>query len=328
MKAGTRATAPSRGGFAAGLLLAGLPVAGLSEAEARKRAADLLAEYLRAGIRAFLFPGELLGRPELLAELCASARALAEKAGLGTPLVALGGTATPAFGQPEFPGIASPLALAALGSRAALRRAGRLLGTRLARCGVGLLLAPRLDLATDPKGRAGILDGFGEDARAAGAFGAVFARALASRGVNACAGRFPGLGTLCSTCESPIPQVSFPIDRLEATELRSFARALAGGLRAVLVGRALVPALEPDRIPAARSARIVEGRLREELGFRGVVIGDDLCLEQDVGRAAVLGALAGCDLALASEPETALAAAAALDAAAAAGELPAPRVVV
>jgi len=328
VKAGARTMGRSHGGFAASLLLAGLPVAELSDAAARERGRSLLAEYLRAGIRAFLFPGELLGRPELLAELCASARTLAEEAGLGAPLVALGGGSAPAFGQPEASGIASPLALAALGSRAALRRAGRLLGARLARCGVDLLLAPRLDLATDPKGRAGILDGFGEDAVVAGSFGAAFSRALASRGINACAGRFPGLGTLGTSCESPPPLVSFPIDRLEATELRSFARALAGGLRAVLVGRALVPALEPDRIPAARSARIIEGRLREELGFKGLVIGDDLCLEAEAGRAAVLGALAGCDLALASEPGTALAAAAALEAAAAAGELPAPRIAV
>ncbi len=319
---------PSHSGFAAGMLLAGLPVEGLPEAEAEARASSLIADYLRAGIRAFLFPGELLGRPELLAVLTALARTLTEQAGFGPPLVVLGGGRAPGFGQPDSSGIATPLALAALGSRAAVRRAGRLLGLRLARAGVDLLLAPRLDLATDPKGRAGILDGFGEDGRRAGKFGAIFARALASRGVSACAGRFPGLGTLCSSCESPPPLVPLPVDRLEETEMRPFARAVRGGIRAVLVGRALFPALEPDRISAARSARIVEGRLREELGFKGVAIGDELGVEEEPGRAAVLGALAGCDLSLASEPAVALAAAETLDAAAAAGELPAPRIVV
>jgi beta-N-acetylhexosaminidase len=310
------------------MLLAGVPVAGLSAAVARERAHSLIADYLQAGIRAFLFPGDLLGQPELLAALTALARLLAEEAELGPPLLALGGGAAPGFGQPDSSGIASPLALAALGSRAAVRRAGRLLGLRLSQAGVDLLLSPRLDLATDPKGRAGILDGFGEDGRVAGKFGAIFAGALASRGVSACAGRFPGLGTLCSSCENPPPLVSLPVDRLEETEMRPFAWVVRGGIRAILVGRALFPALEPDKISAARSARIIEGRLREELGFKGVAIGDELGVEREPGRAAVLGALAGCDLALASEPAVALAAAKALDAAVAAGELPAPRVVV
>jgi beta-N-acetylhexosaminidase len=97
------------------------------------------------------------------------------------------------------------------------------------------------------------------------------------------------------------------------------------GAAATLVGRVLVPAMEPERIPACRSARLIEGRLRESLGFRGLVIGEGYELDADPGKAVVLSALAGCDLCLVARSEVALAGAAALDAAAAMGELPAVR---
>ena len=56
------------------------------------------------------------------------------------------------------------------------------------------------------------------------------------------------------------------------------------------------------------------------------MIGDDISPEEEPGKAAVLGAIAGCDLCLYSRPDDALAAAAALEKAATAGELPAVRI--
>jgi beta-N-acetylhexosaminidase len=120
--------------------------------------------------------------------------------------------------------------------------------------------------------------------------------------------------------------IALPIERLESCEMRPFAHAAAAGVEAVLVGRVLVPSLESEHIPASASARVIEGRLREALRFRGLVIGDDIGIDEEPGRAALLGALAGCDLCLFSRPQEACAAAAALDKAMAAGELPAVRV--
>jgi beta-glucosidase-like glycosyl hydrolase len=62
------------------------------------------------------------------------------------------------------------------------------------------------------------------------------------------------------------------------------------------------------------------------MGFRGLVIGDDIGAGEEAGKAAVLGALAGCDLCLYSRPNDAFAAAAALDRAMSSGALPAVRV--
>jgi beta-glucosidase-like glycosyl hydrolase len=316
----------ARSSGAAGMVLAGL---GGGDSRSTEGAIDFLVD---AGVRAFLFPGSLLAEAARLSSLASYARRRAEMAGLGRILIAIGGAALPGFGQPFFPSAVTPLGLAAIVpprlGRQAAKRAGRLLGLALAAAGIDMVLAPRLDLASDPKDPSGALDRFGEDPDTAGSLAAEYIRGLDSAGVAACAGRFPGLGSVCVERSTGLTFVGFPAERLEAVEMRPFGRAARAGAAAVLVGRILVPSLEPERIPATQSARIIEGRLREALGFKGFVIGDDICPEAEPLKAVLLGALAGCDLCLVSDPETARAAAAELERAAAVGELPAPRIAV
>lgn len=304
---------------AAGMVLAGLPA---DEAEAR----DAIKACIGAGIRAFVLPGAFLSRPNDAMSLVVQARSLAESAALGRPLIAMGGGGSARFELPYAPQIPTPLCIAASGSASAARRAGRILGALAAACGVDLILAPRLDLAMDPKDGSGAIDLFGVDPRAVAQLGGQYLRGIADGGSSSCAGRFPGMGaSCCSESREGYPLVDFPLDRLERFEMRPFARAIGAGAAAMLVAKAFVPALEPERIPACRSARVIEGRLRAELAFRGIVIGDDSSDEADPGRAAVLGALAGCDLCFFSDSRAAIVAATALDRAAASGELPAPR---
>lgn len=314
----------SRSLRAAGMIMGG--VRGLSSLEPDRESADLFASYAGAGIRAFLFPGFLVREPRRLESLTRMARQAAQAAGLGQALIVIGGNSDPSFGLPPFPLAATPLGLASSASPRAALRAGFLLGSRLAACGVDMVLAPRLDLASDPKDRIGALETFGEDSRLAGILGSAYVRGLARAGVAAGIGRFPGLGSTCSDCAEDMPFVALPVERLERCEMRPFARVVASGVAGVVVGRVLVPALESERIPASASARVIEGRLRESFGFRGIAIGDDIGPAEDPGKAAILGALAGCDLGLFSRPDEALAAAKALDEAAATGALPTVRV--
>jgi beta-N-acetylhexosaminidase len=314
----------SRSARAAGMIMGG--VGGLSPRASEGETREIFTAYVHSGIKSFLFPGRFVRDPERLGSLVLAARRATEDAGLGRALIAIGGNTYPGFGLPFLPQIPTPLGLASCESLAAAKRAGFYLGARLAASGVDLVLGPRLDLASDPKDPAGALDGFGEDSRLAGLLGSAYARGLSRAGVRACVGRFPGLGATCRDCYEGMAFIALPVERLERCEMRPFARAAAAGVAAILVGRVLVPSLESERIPASMSARVIEGRLREELGFRGLVIGDDIGLGEEPGRAAILGALAGCDLCLFSRPDEACAAAAALEKGMAGGELPLIRV--
>lgn len=307
-------TSPMQG---AGMILGGVP---LSSAE------TVIASYAKAGIRAFLFPGILLLEPERLAALAAEARRLVALAGTGPALVALGGWDEASAAFPMVPELPSPLCLAACGDSRQARRAGFLLGRVASGSGVDLVMGPRLDLATDPKARGGVMDLFGEEPRAAALLGAAFAKGLARGGVAACALSFPGCGSLASDARREPATLPFEAERLAAAEERPFARAIKTGLPAILVARAYVPAYDQEHIPAARSSLAIEGRLRSAMGFRGLVIGGALDDDPErPGRAAVLGALAGCDLSLALDPATALEAASCLEAALKEGEIPSPR---
>ncbi len=170
-----------------------------------------------------------------------------------------------------------------------------------------------------------MLDRFGDDAEEAAMLAAAYIKGMTSAGQAACVGRFPGLGTVHPSKGEGGAIVDLPVERIETVEMRPFERAVRGGAAAVLVGRVLVPALDAGSVPAARCANVIEGRLRGGLGFKGLVVGDDIGLEAQPGEAAVLDALAGVDLSLAVRGEHALAASAALGEAAASGRLQAPR---
>jgi hypothetical protein len=289
----------------------------------------VIASYVQAGIRAFLFPGIFLMEPERLSGLAAEARRLVALAGTGPALVALGGWDEAAAAFPMVPDLPSPLCLAASQDRRLARHAGFLLGRAASGAGVDLVMGPRLDLATDPKARGGIMDLFGEDAHDAARMGAAFARGLARGGVAACGLSFPGCGSLSLDARREPATLPFEAERLAEAEERPFARAIKAGLSAIVVARAYVPAYDQEHIPAARSSLAIEGRLRSALGFRGLAIGDALDEDPEKpGRAAVLGALAGCDFSLALDPGLALEAAAGLEAAAREGEIPSPRPVI
>lgn len=309
---------------AAALVLGG--VRGLSPESSDDEAREHITAYARAGIRSFLFPGFLILDPSRLSGLVLFARAAVEEAGSGRGLIALGGNREPSFGLPPLPQAPTPLALASSGSAIGAKRTGAYLASLLAPCGVDMVFAPRLDLASDPKDPSGALEGFGEDSRVAGVLGAAYAKGLARGGLLSCIGRFPGLGATCSDCYEGMSFIALPVERLERCEMRPFAQVVSAGVAAVLVGRVLVPALESSRIPASASARVIEGRLREAMGFHGLVVGDDIGAGEEAGKSALLGALAGCDLCLYSRPNDALAAAAALDRAMISGALPAVRV--
>jgi beta-glucosidase-like glycosyl hydrolase len=91
-------------------------------------------------------------------------------------------------------------------------------------------------------------------------------------------------------------------ERLRAVELLPFRAAIEAGVTGIMTGHLLVPALD-DQHPATVSPAIVEGLLRRELGFGGLVFTDDLDMkgisaERTREQAFVAAIAAGCDVGL------------------------------
>ncbi len=177
--------------------------------------------------------------------------------------------------------------------------AGRQAGSVLCRAGVNVDLAPVVDLARPRSviARQGRSFGRGPDAVAARA--SAFARGLAEYGVASSPKHFPGLGAATETTDLAPVTIGMSAPLLRREDERPYRRLIREGGPMVMVGTAEYPAL--SRGPAALSPTVVQGELRQRLGFRGVVIADALdtpALAATGGDAAVArrAAAAGVDL--------------------------------
>jgi beta-N-acetylhexosaminidase len=94
-------------------------------------------------------------------------------------------------------------------------------------------------------------------------------------GVAATAKHFPGLGGAPANTDDAIVTIGRSRTALDAVDLPPFAAAIAAGVPLVMVGHARYPVLDGSRI-ASQSRPIVHELLRQELGFRGVVVTDSL----------------------------------------------------
>jgi beta-N-acetylhexosaminidase len=178
-------------------------------------------------------------------------------------------------------------------------RFARAMALELRAVGITLDYAPVLDIHTNPKNPVIGDRALAEDAEMVGRLGAAIIRGLQENGVAACGKHFPGHGDTSVDSHVALPLVEHPPDRIRRVECVPFRAAIAADVAFMMTAHVLVPALDETR-PATLSPRIVRGMLREELGFGGVIVGDDLemkavAAQYTVPDAAVQAIAAGCD---------------------------------
>ena len=182
---------------------------------------------------------------------------------------------------------------------ATAERVGHALGSELRVLGIDIDFAPVLDVHTNPANPIIGDRAFGKAAEAVARRALAFARGLAAAGVVACGKHFPGHGDTDTDSHLELPRIDHAWDRLEQVELLPFRRAAAAGLPMLMTAHVVFAALDPDR-PATLSERVITGLLRDRIGYRGVIVSDDLDMKAiashvGAGPAAVVAIRAGCD---------------------------------
>ncbi|MFQ5894698.1 MAG: beta-N-acetylhexosaminidase [Nitrospinota bacterium] len=218
------------------------------------------------------------------------------------------------------------------GEAAFARQAAAATARELRAAGVNVNLAPVLDLATNPACTVIGERSYGADPGAVARLGVAAVAGLQAGGVASVVKHFPGHGEAEVDPHRALPRVGTPARLLRERELLPFREALdprlpAGGAAGVMVAHAVYEDLDSGR-PASLSAAIIGDWLRQELGFRGLVVTDDLEMGAiaDAAEGARLALTAGADVALLSASEEKQEAAfETLLAAARSGELPAAR---
>lgn len=159
------------------------------------------------------------------------------------------------------------------GSHAA--RIGNAMGIELASLGINLNFAPVLDVDSNPNNPVIGLRSFDRDPDVVTERAREFMRELERAGVRACGKHFPGHGDTNVDSHLELPVLGATAETLRHRELKPFAGAIAEGIGMIMTSHILFRDL--DRLsPATLSPRIVSGLLRAELGFKGVVVSDDI----------------------------------------------------
>ena len=179
---------------------------------------------------------------------------------------------------------------------------GRAIGEELRALGFDVDFAPVLDVHTNPANPIIGERAFGRDADSAARRALAFARGLDAAGVIACAKHFPGHGDTDTDSHLALPRVDHDWDRLQKVELRPFELAAKTKLPMIMTAHVVFAALDAQR-PATLSEKVVTGLLRNKLGFKGVIVSDDLDMRAIAGTmgmdvAAVSAVRAGCDVLL------------------------------
>ena len=168
------------------------------------------------------------------------------------------------------------MALSAAGGDAPYR-AGYITACELSRAGVNFNLAPVLDVNSNPDNPVIGVRSFGDDPEKVLENALMFLKGTLDGGVMACGKHFPGHGDTAVDSHLGLPAVGKARAELDSCELRPFRAAIKAGIPAIMTSHVLFPQLEPERLPATMSRRILTGLLRDELGFGGIIISD--CME-------------------------------------------------
>ncbi|MEQ4725173.1 glycoside hydrolase family 3 N-terminal domain-containing protein [Nonomuraea sp. B19D2] len=205
-----------------------------------------------------------------------------------------GGDITRVEGQgSSFPGNA---VLGAIDDVALTESVGEAIGSMLARCGVNLDLAPVVDLYNPTSSVIGTRS-FGMDPDLVARHTASYVKGIQASCVAACAKHFPGHGQTAEDSHFTAPRAAE--DAKLPPHLVSFQAAISAGVKAIMSAHLVLPRY--GELPATLNRLVLDGLLRKDLRFDGVVITDGMEMESIVKpfgleKGTVMALAAGADL--------------------------------
>jgi beta-N-acetylhexosaminidase len=203
--------------------------------------------------------------------------------------------------------VPSALDVARTGSELLYRKHGALIGRQLRAMGFNTDFAPCLDLGLEASRKALGSRTISADPEEVVKYAREFLRGLRKERLLGCAKHFPGLGGGAVDSHLGLPEVSRTWKQAWDEDLLPY-RALRRDVAFVMVAHVAYPKIMKNRGPASLSRGWIEGVLREKIGYRGLVISDDLDMGGVLNGASIenaaVGTLeAGCDMFLVCQKE-------------------------
>jgi beta-N-acetylhexosaminidase len=177
-------------------------------------------------------------------------------------------------GATSFP---AAMAFGAAGDKDLARQFGRITAQEARAVGVQWNWFPVADVNSNPANPIINTRSFGEDPTLVSEMVAAYINGARSEGMLTTVKHFPGHGDTDTDSHLTLARVNASIDQLNQVELPPFRAAIAAGVDTVMVAHVTVPSIESDlNRPASISSKVVTGLLKNQLGFRGLVVTDAL----------------------------------------------------
>ncbi|HTS77143.1 MAG TPA: glycoside hydrolase family 3 N-terminal domain-containing protein [Bryobacteraceae bacterium] len=177
---------------------------------------------------------------------------------------------------PKFP---YNMAIGAAGDLDAARFEGAETAREARALGVQWIFAPVSDVNNNPANPVINIRSFGENPEQVSRYVTAYIEGAHSDPKNrvlVTAKHFPGHGDTDIDSHLGLARLGASRERMNAVELKPFEAAIAGGVDAIMTAHMAVPAIEPEEIPSTASAKVLTGLLRDELGFKGLIVTDAL----------------------------------------------------
>ncbi|MDR2054074.1 MAG: glycoside hydrolase family 3 protein [Treponema sp.] len=185
--------------------------------------------------------------------------------------------------------------------------AGYYIGRELAVLGINMNFAPAVDLYTNSASTLIGPRSFGSDPVRAGILGAAFVRGHEKAGIIATAKHYPGHGDTDLDSHGVLPEITAPFEVLWERELVPYRMLARENIPAIMSGHLAFPNTQAASTPASLSPWFLRTVLRDMIGFKGLIITDDLMMNGatlsagSLSRAAKQAFLAGNDIIMLSK---------------------------
>lgn len=163
--------------------------------------------------------------------------------------------------------------------------------------GINMVLGPVIDITSNPYGVIGKRS-YGGNPELVSKYGVAYAKGLESGGVISVAKHFPGHGNAMNDSHRSVAKLKGNITLLDSLDLRPFREYINAGLTGVMAGHIQSKALDPDGRPASVSIDMLTSLLREEMGFKGLILTDAFDMGGARGFTASDALKAGADIIL------------------------------
>lgn len=177
--------------------------------------------------------------------------------------------------------------------------AAKVSGTELRALGITVSHAPVVDVNTNPRNAADGVRAFSDRTAHVATFGVAAERGYRAAGLGTTAKHFPGLGDTTVNTDNGVAVTDESRAQILRTHVPPFQAIIAAGAESIMAAHIVAPSLDPTGVPASLSRLVITGLLRDQLGFKGVVVTDALeaaALNDYTDEQVILGAVrAGVD---------------------------------